>query len=461
MEKVDLLEARLKREQAARQEAERLLEEKSRQLFIVNQSLQEAADRVSAESVQLSVILDRTNFAILLSTSDGRIVRSNKMARHLFANQKEDLTGEGVLTFITFADEEEDDGLFGLEENSLSDYVGKEALEALGNTSEGGPLPLEVTVNSLDWGEGEHYMWLCRDVSRSRAIEAQKQALEQEIRHGQKLEALGTLASGIAHEINTPIQYISDNISFMQDSFEDLHTLVSGLRGLIDGLEQQHKEAVQNKVSDLLEDADFEFLEEEIPSSIEQSREGTKRVAKIVSAIKDFAHPGSEEKSSVNINEAIETTATVSHNHWKYVSNLKMDLDENLPAILGYVGDINQVLLNLVVNAAQAIEEKGADDLGNINIKTTLEGELVSVEVSDTGCGIPKANLEKIYDPFFTTKEVGKGTGQGLAIIHNIVVNKHGGHIAVSSEEGQGTTFTLQFPKATTSAQSSVIEEIS
>lgn len=451
MEQLEILQVRLNREQAARLQAEKLLEEKSRELFTVNQSLKDAAEKISAESMQLSVILDETSFAILLSTAEGRIVMSNKTARRFFTSGQADIVGHPVLDFLKIEDTDtldETDGLFEEEETpNVSIYAENEIFDAEGRCVDGNLFPMEVSVCNLDWGAGTHYMWLCRDTSRNKTIEAQKQALEQELRHGQKLEALGTLASGIAHEINTPIQFISDNISFMQDSFNDLKTLIEGFQALIDGLEGDQKAVLKEKVDALLEDADYEFLEEEIPGSIEQSREGTKRVARIVSAIKDFAHPGSEEKSTININDAIQTTATVSHNQWKYVADLSMDLDENLPNILGYLGDINQVLLNLVVNAAHAIEEKAAEGMGSISIQTSANSTHVCVTVRDNGCGIPKHHIEKIYDPFFTTKEVGKGTGQGLAIIHNIVANKHNGVIHVSSEEGEGTVFTLKFPQ--------------
>ncbi|MEP3244249.1 MAG: ATP-binding protein [Sneathiella sp.] len=466
MEQIEILQARLNREQAARQQAEKLLEEKSRQLFSANQSLKEAAEKISAESLQLSVILDETLFAIILSDAEGKIVKSNKTARHFFSSRDADLVGQEVFRYLYIGENEEaeeDDGLFGMEDSTgpdISSYAAGEVYEAKGQAVDGRSIPMEITVTSLDWGDGEHYMWLCRDISRSKAMEAEKQVLEQELRHGQKLEALGTLASGIAHEINTPIQFISDNISFMQDSFDDLNTLVDGFQDLIGGLGEEQKTVLKEKVEALLEDADYEFLAEEMPSSIEQSREGTKRIAKIVSAIKDFAHPGSEEKSTVDINDAIQTTATVSHNQWKYVSDLSMDLDENLPPIMGYLGDINQVLLNIVVNAAHAIEESPTEGMGAITIATSASDTHVSVSIGDNGCGISKSNIDKIFDPFFTTKEVGKGTGQGLAIIHNIVVNKHGGAVDVSSEEGVGTTFTLKFPRGTVAEQSELVEEI-
>ena len=262
----------------------------------------------------------------------------------------------------------------------------------------------------------------------------QHKTLERQLVMAQRLESIGALASGIAHEINTPIQYVGDNLTFLEGAFADL---VAALRGC----EQRTESAPADG-------KDIDFLLEEMPEALSQSLEGVARVTAIVQAMKRFAHPGSEERTPLDVNKAIENTVVVARNEWKYHAEVQLDLDPALEFFPCFAGDFNQVVLNMLINAAHAVNEKYGDrtERGLIRIQTEKEGEFMKVAISDTGCGIPLENLHRLFDPFFTTKEVGKGTGQGLAIAHDIVVVKHGGTIDVESEEGEGTTFTLRFP---------------
>ena len=169
-------------------------------------------------------------------------------------------------------------------------------------------------------------------------------------------------------------------------------------------------------------------------------------MARIVLAMKEFSHPGDREKSQVDLNRAIENTLAVSKNEWKHVAEIRRDLDDELPPVLCLPGEMNQVLLNLVVNAAHAIEATRASGKGHIDIATRRHGGAVTISVADNGTGMSEQVRERIFDPFFTTKGVGKGTGQGLAICRDVVVTKHGGRIAVDTEPGRGTTFTITLP---------------
>jgi signal transduction histidine kinase len=199
----------------------------------------------------------------------------------------------------------------------------------------------------------------------------------------------------------------------------------------------------------LAADVDLGFLMTEIPKAIEQSLEGLNRVAEIVRAMKQFSHPDQDEPELADLNRAIENTVTVARNEWKYVADVELDLDPELPAVPCRAGRFNQVILNLIVNAAQAIGElvgDGAQERGKIHIMTRRGQGYVEIRVADTGTGIPARIRSRIFDPFFTTKQVGKGTGQGLAITHNIVVEQHGGSIEFETEEGKGTTFILRLP---------------
>ncbi|MFQ5706187.1 MAG: PAS domain S-box protein, partial [bacterium] len=278
----------------------------------------------------------------------------------------------------------------------------------------------------------------------------ERKNLEGQLAQAQKLESIGQLASGIAHEINTPIQYVGDNIRFMQDAFEDLRKLLDRYRDLFEAAkEKQPLEALIPAVETTTQEIDLEYLVDEIPLAVQQSLEGVERVSNIVRAMKEFSHPGQAEKSPIDINRALENTITVARNEWKYVAELKTDFCPTLPLVPCLRGELNQVLLNILVNAAQAIAEATEGDSskkGTITVTTRHDDQCVEIRIADTGPGIPKKVRSKIFDPFFTTKEVGKGTGQGLAISHNVVVEKHGGSITFETEVGKGTTFVIRLP---------------
>ena len=198
-----------------------------------------------------------------------------------------------------------------------------------------------------------------------------------------------------------------------------------------------------------IEEADLEYLTEEVPVTINQSLDGVKRVDQIVKAMKDFSHPGEEEKISTDINKVIETTLTVCRNEWKYVAEVDTDLSPSLPPVPCFPGDISQVFLNIIVNAAHAISditENGNNGLGKISISTQAENGYATILIKDTGGGIPKNIHNQVFNPFFTTKERGKGTGQGLAIAHRVVVKKHQGTLSFDSVKNQGTTFIIKLP---------------
>ena len=300
---------------------------------------------------------------------------------------------------------------------------------------------LHVLVNTAPQYDANHSFagWegCITDISVLRQTLEERDRLEDNLRQAQKLEAIGQLAAGIAHEINTPTQYVGDNLRFLKESFGELA-----------GLLAQLVKVGGAPAGKLLGDADFDYLKEEIPRALNQSLEGVDRVAKIVRAMKEFSHPA-REKTATDLNRAIQSTITVASNEWKYVAEVEMDLDTNLPAVHCSPAEFNQVVLNMVVNAAHAIGDvvgDGAKGKGKIKVKTRPEGDWAVVEISDSGCGMPPHIQQRIFDPFFTTKEVGKGTGQGLAIAHNVVVDKHGGTIKVLSSPGAGTTFVIRLP---------------
>ena len=274
--------------------------------------------------------------------------------------------------------------------------------------------------------------------------------LELQLRQAQKLEGIGQLAAGIAHEINTPTQFVGDNIRFLKDSWGPVAEFLE-FCGTVQSewaagpVSPEHLQ----RFSELHRKCDLEYVSEHIPKAIDLSLEGVKRIAKIVKGFKEFSHPGSEEKRAINLNQAIETTISVARHEWKYCAELVTAFDDDLPLVPCLIGEFNQVMLNLIVNSAHAISsavEKNGTGKGTITISTRREGEWAQVAVADTGAGIPVEIRSRVFEPFFTTKEVGKGTGQGLALAHAAIVNRHQGQLWFESELGQGTTFFIRLP---------------
>lgn len=314
----------------------------------------------------------------------------------------------------------------------------------------------EMTITPLlsACGKVENFVAVKQDITERKEADKELRLMDMQLRQAQKLEAVGQLAAGIAHEINTPTQYVGDNTRFLKDAFTDLHKILDSHKELLTAAE---KNAVTPellaRVRAVLAAADFQYLSEQIPSAINETLEGVERVTKIVRAMKEFSHPGGKEKSAVDINKAIESTVTVARNEWKYVAEMKLELDTNLPLVPCFLGEFNQVILNLVINAAHAIGDvvkQTGGAKGLITISTRCDGSEVEVRVSDTGTGIPENVRPRIFEPFFTTKALGKGTGQGLAIVYGSIVKKHGGKVSFETETGRGTTFILRLPLPST-----------
>jgi two-component system NtrC family sensor kinase len=298
-------------------------------------------------------------------------------------------------------------------------------------------------------GDVAYFAVIAHDLTQSKRFEEDRKSMELQLIQAHKLESIGQLAAGIAHEINTPTQYIGDNTRFLKDAFAGLVALLPKYAELLKAAKAGKIEpALIDEVESAESTADVEFMVTEIPQAIQQSLEGLERVTKIVRAMKDFSHPGVREKTMIDINHSIESTITVARNEWKYVAEMELQLDQSLPLVPCMPGEINQVVLNLVVNAAHAIEDVVANKpntKGTITVSTARVGNAVEIRIKDTGAGIPEKLRKKIFEPFFTTKQVGKGTGQGLAIARGVIA-KHGGDIDFESVVGIGTTFIVRLP---------------
>jgi signal transduction histidine kinase/CheY-like chemotaxis protein len=291
---------------------------------------------------------------------------------------------------------------------------------------------------------------LLNDISERLGTLMERKLIERELAQVHRLEAVGQLAAGIAHEINTPMQYIGDNMRFLRDAFktrgavfDKIHQLLQAAKdGTLDPKQLAEAEASLKKI-------DIDYLNKEIPIAIDQSCEGVSHVAGIVRAMKEFSHPGSDKKQDIDLAHSIKNALTISRNEWKYVAKVVTNFDPHLPAVACLPSELNQVILNLIVNAAQAIAEKNStkkEPEGTITVSTRQDGDWAEVRIEDTGTGIPDEIRHQIFDPFFTTKEPGKGSGQGLSIAHNIITKKHGGTIEFQSKVGQGSTFIIRLP---------------
>jgi PAS domain S-box-containing protein len=324
-----------------------------------------------------------------------------------------------------------------------------QAAETLGVTSMGADdTQLHHEIRIVRSGEDE-LVCIVRDVTERRG-------LEDQLLQSQKLGAIGQLAAGVAHEINTPMQFIGDNLHFAKAAIGDLMTLLDLLRGAVTAAAVEKPTATQlAQLAQAEIDLDFEYAQEALPTAIERSLGGVERVTKIVRAMKAFAHPESDRLTPTDLRALIESTVIVATNEWKYVADVELALDASLTQVPCIGGELNQVILNLIVNASHAIADVvgSTGNKGKISISARCTDTHAEIRVKDTGTGIPAHARSRVFEPFFTTKEVGKGTGQGLAMAYNCIVKRHRGTIDFETALGEGTTFVIRIPLSTDSTR--------
>jgi two-component system NtrC family sensor kinase len=406
---------------------ERMIETKTREVFLANEHLR-------AVNQELSELHRMIPGALLLVDANGCICQVNQSAIELLGYPEDLILGWHVRRVCDKAD-------WFLQQVDQPDSKFISKYEDHWVTAKGTSIPMLVSLSILrNSDDGSLRSIVCIGVDLS-----ERKNLEVELRHAQKLEAVGQLAAGVAHEINTPMQFIGDNVHFLRDAFSDVMGLVDALAPLrsltknADGVDFLALEQAEER-------ADLEYLKERVPLAFQRTLSGVERVSSIISAMKAFSHP-QNDKAPVDLNKAVETTLTVARSEYKYIAEVVTELGD-IPMVVCHAGDINQMLLNLIVNAAHAIEAVRDNDgpLGRIALKTQCDEDHVLISISDTGSGIPEEIKHRIFDPFFTTKQVGKGTGQGLSLVHNIVAHKHGGSIVFDSQVGVGTTFFVRLP---------------
>jgi PAS domain S-box-containing protein len=340
-----------------------------------------------------------------------------------------------------------------LEATPLRRHIGR-ILKQGSRISRTAPLPPIEVVTTQAKGMAIHHelrvfscgsqevLCIARDVTEQRG-------LEQQLAQAQKLQAVGHLAAGVAHEINTPMQFIGDNLHFIRSAIAELVPCVNLLRELISKAAESPLEPEDlARAASAESDADLEYTLETLPDVVERSLAGVERITKIVQAMKAFSHPGSPEFAPVDLGSLLDNTITVATSEWKYVADVELSVSDTLPLVKCMAGELNQVILNLIVNASHAISDVvgSTGEKGKIRIEAHEEDKAAVLSISDTGAGIPEAIRSKVFDPFFTTKGVGKGTGQGLALAHGCIVERHKGTIHFESEVGRGTTFIIRLP---------------
>lgn len=295
-----------------------------------------------------------------------------------------------------------------------------------------------------------HIITISRDITKLKDDEKERNRLKIELEQSQRLQSIGTLAAGIAHEINSPLQFTNDNIDFISNAYKEIINLVSIYKELITQCNtDQDKENAKKKTVELEKKINLEFLTNEMPDALSQTKDGIARIRKIVNAMKQYSHMNNEEKKPANINETLENAEIITRNEWKYHADLENYLAKDLPFLTCYEPELNQVFMNLIVNAAHATKDavdKKLTEKGRIEVSTSLKDNKILVSIKDNGPGIPEDIRKRVYDPFFTTKDVGKGTGQGLAMAHKVVVDRHSGKIWFETELNKGTTFFVEVP---------------
>ncbi len=396
-----------------------------------------------AEHARLAAIVESSADAIISLNTNAEIATWNARAEQLYGYTATEAIGRHAPTLLSREPDERQQLLGRGADGVLRD------IEVTDIGKDGTPVEVSGTSAPIIDSDGRvtGISLILRDISERKQLEAEHERMELELRISQRLEAVGQLAAGIAHEINTPIQFIGDSAHFLRNSVGNLEQLIERYRAIIDTADVLEQAELREQVRVAEDAADLEYLRERVPAAFARMINGVERVASIVKAMKTFGRVSdSEQQAPADLNEAIHTTLVVARNEYKYVADVETILAD-LPPVICNVGDLNQVFLNLIVNAAHAIEDARGhtEQLGKITIRTEAIDGIAIISVTDTGCGIPDELCTRVFDPFFTTKEVGRGTGQGLSLARSII-ERHAGSLTLASKVGHGTTFTIKIP---------------
>jgi hypothetical protein len=324
---------------------------------------------------------------------------------------------------------------------AMSSPRGRCAFDTVHVRKDGTTFPVHVDIHRSTFETRPVFVVFCTDLSDS-------QAMERQLAQAQKLESMGQLAAGIAHEINTPMQCVSGNVEYLTMSYERIFQFTDGLFELVNS-PSFSAETARSELDALANKHKYNVLREQTPGAVEEASQAVMRVIEIVRAMKAMSHPGRQEMNDTDLNMLIHQASIISRNRYKYVSELELDLSPDLPQIPAYGAELSQVFINLIVNAADAIAERKENEPeleGKITISTIQNGENIEIRVKDNGTGMTEDVRSKVFNQFFTTKDVGKGTGMGLSLTYNIVSSKHNGTVRVESEPNVGSSFVVILP---------------
>ncbi|MDD2761497.1 MAG: PAS domain S-box protein [Methylomonas sp.] len=394
--------------------------------------LKHQMDSLKHQTAQLNTILDTAASAIVTIDKNGIVISFNKAAERIFGYKQSEIIGRNVNCLMPDAIASQHDSFLQRYLTTRQPAIMGQRREVEAKRKDGKLFPALLQVNPMQLDDTVFFSGVIDDISETKALQTQ-------LIQAQKMEAIGQLASGVAHEINTPIQYIGDNLSALAQNFADILDYQQSLSDTAD-------DTMKAKLEALAERYDIAYILEDSPKAIQQSLEGVARVAEIVKAMKTFSHFGpSQDKQFVNLHEALNGVLTISRNSYKYIAQIETDFATDVGSIECYANQLNQVLLNLLINAVHAIED-GPNRPGLIRISTRKLDDSVEILIQDNGIGIPDSIQEKVFNLFFTTKPVGKGTGQGLSLAYSIIVENHHGKLFFESQVGSGTIFHIQLP---------------
>ena len=391
------------------------------------------------DSAFRKIIDESINEVYILDAEDFKFIEVNRGARKNLGYEMDELRDMTPVDISKRSTEEVRETI----EEILHQGSDRIELETAHCRKDGSTYPLFLTAQKTEY--------LGKEVLLATGIDITKRhELEKQLRQSQKLESIGQLAAGVAHEINTPLQSVSFNIQFLSETTHSVLDLLQSVEEKIEhAVSLDDLSAAKEDLKHLLMNKDIASNCEEIPEAIDESSQALNRVLEILRAMKEYSHPGDDVNDAHDINHAIQTSVTVTKNRWRQHASLELQLDESIPHAACNIGTLNQVLVNFIVNAVDAIEERyGEESLyqGKLAIKSYQDQSDIVIEIADNGCGIPKHIQQRIYDPFFTTKDIGKGTGQGLSYCHNAIVTQHNGKLEVESVDGVGTKFVISIP---------------
>lgn len=435
-DKLDLYKGISARERASRKAAEKLLEEKSLQLYEKNERVEKAKRDLLSLNMHLTNIMASAPDGIITCSQNLKILNLNQTAAKQIDMTVKDLIGQPISAFIPDLSKkiiEQNSKTFEIEDIAILKPNGK-------------TFRAEIRGSLSKRGKEVYFVLFVHDITNRLAARKEREQMHLQFDETRRLEAIGALSAGIAHEINTPIQYIGDNLGYLHETMDKVHGSYLNYAALSSAL-KAHKNPTEliEMIDKYNEEIKLDLIIGNIEESIRESLEGIDQVRDIVLLMKELAHPGGTECDEADINLLIHGVIKITNGRHKGIAEIELDLCQTLPPLNCRRNQIRQVILNMVINAVDAIEEKG-DGIGKIRLATSFDSSHLNIMISDTGPGIPESLVAKVFDPFFTTKPVGKGTGQGLALAKDFIVAGHEGELQLVDIEGFATSFKISLP---------------